>query len=641
MKKYINIISLLAATALFATSCSHFDELNEHPFAAGEQQVQVEYFINNSITAAQQDPHIQERAFVLYWQIAGHQARGGNLSTGGHNDDWTSDYFRYASEWLNHINTAIVIADEQIESDNIQPYTENLKQVSRIWRAYLMSELTDNFGPIPIDAFQGVNPEFNSVQDVYYFLLDELREATAAIDESITVPSAVSEYDKAYGFDFSKWVRYGNSMRMRLAMRISEVDAAKAQTEFEAAVSSNNYISAPDDRFSVQEVDGWHALAGVMSRGWNMQVLSPTLNNLYIGLGGIRTQDQVGSAMHSSIKDADDMGIRYNQHMATVTNEPTRGFWLDGLPNTIDPRAYRTFQIPGDVTNPNYFRNGATDDADLLDGINAIVLDPVSGANTAGIPLPTRYTWNAPVAGVWGEVGSRSNAFMQWYTAPVIANNFRNHSGRRIFFAEWESHFLIAEAALKGWSVSATGKAAYEDGVRASFAYFGVESHVSAYLSSTDYNRVGTSVSWDHTTEPPASVTMSYVDGYTGAAGTHTYTYPENTIYQNGNVKNDLLTKIITQKFIANTPWLPLETWSDHRRLGLPFFENPARVNVIPGLPALTASTVMTNRIEFFPQRLPYPSSLRASDNVAYNQAVGLLGGSDAILTPLWWAKQN
>ena len=35
----------------------------------------------------------------------------------------------------------------------------NIMQVARIWRVYMMSELTDLFGPIPMNGFQGVNPE--------------------------------------------------------------------------------------------------------------------------------------------------------------------------------------------------------------------------------------------------------------------------------------------------------------------------------------------------------------------------------------------------------------------------------------------------------------------------------------------------
>ena len=67
---------------------------------------------------------------------------------------------------------------------------------------------------------------------------------------------------------------------------------------------------------------------------------------------------------------------------------------------------------------------------------------------------------------------------------------------------------------------------------------------------------------------------MKCTNGYTGQTENYTYRYPEMKSRLYKAAMNDHLTKIITQKFIANTPWLPLETWSDHRRLGLPFFEN-------------------------------------------------------------------
>src|SRR5690606_36680281 len=112
-------------------------------------------------------------------------------------------------------------------------------------------------------------------------------------------------------------------------------------------------------------------------------------------------------------------------------------------------------------------------------------------------------------------------------------------------------------------------------------------SFLSQYLTSTACNRVGTSVSWDHTTELPASYTVSFKNGYTNANGTGTIIYPKNDLYKNGTVKNDLLTKIITQKFIAQHVCLPLETWSHHRRLRLPFFDIPAIEEALLNLPAL------------------------------------------------------
>ena len=134
---------------------------------------------------------------------------------------------------------------------------------------------------------------------------------------------------------------------------------------------------------------------------------------------------------------------------------------------------------------------------------------------------------------------------------------------------------------------------------------------------------------------------MKYIDGYTHQEGTVEIPYPDNMLYKDGTVKNDHLTKIITQKFIAQFPWLPLEAWNDHRRLGLPFFENPAVEEPLPALPALNKNNYMEVRVDFFPQRVPYPSSVRTSDAEGYQQALNHLGGSDGVFTPLWWAQKQ
>ena len=88
-------------------------------------------------------------------------------------------------------------------------------------------------------------------------------------------------------------------------------------------------------------------------------------------------------------------------------------------------------------------------------------------------------------------------------------------------------------------------------------------------------------------------------------------------------------------------PWLPLEGWSDHQRLGFPFFENPTIENPLTGIPSLTDATYMESKVEFFPQRLPYPSMLKSNVPDGYNQAIQHLGGEDSVFTPLWWAKKK
>ncbi|MEJ5053071.1 SusD/RagB family nutrient-binding outer membrane lipoprotein [Sphingobacterium sp. MYb382] len=627
-KTILSKISVLLLLGGLSSSCSNFEDLNTDPTAANEQQVKPEYFLNNAIIGAQQDPHISERIFIIYWKNVARQNYSNGLNMGSDNDSYNSDYWRYLSEWLNNANTAIEIADKKVANGTADAYNENVKQVARIWRAYLLSELTDNFGPAPVTAFQGVNPTFDPVKDVYYYMIEELKDAQSKLNLSIS-GAAIKDYDASYGYNWEKWQRYANSMRMRLAMRMSEVDPAKAKTEFEAAVATNLYISNADQNFSVQEKDGWNPLAGVMSRAYT-QMISATMNNLFIGLGGINTADQFTNAdIKAKVKPANDMGIRYLNNFSTMSNDPSQGYYLDGLPNKMDPRAYKAFFLPGDVANPEYW-SLATNQAATI---------KVSATRTD--QLDTKYTWNSFSTGTWGAKASDIVLRGQNGRQPGMINKFRNSSQRRIFFASWESYYLIAEAALRGWATPMSDQAAYEQGVKDNFAYWGASNYVSQYLGSTDYNRAGTSVKYDHVTEPGATFTANYVDAYTGQAGTTQIAYPSNTIYKDGNVKNDKLTKIITQKYISAFPYLPLEAWSDHRRLGLPFFENPAVEQPMATMPQINASNYTKNQVNFFPQRLRYPSSFRNADPENYTKAVSLLEGTDDIFTPLWWAKKK
>jgi hypothetical protein len=635
MKKIIKLAFIFLAGTWLMTSCSDdFLDVNTDPKAASIEQVQVEYFINASITGAQMNPHDAERAFVLYWKTAGRQHRSGGLAHGSYNDSWSSDYYGSLSNWIKTANLAVTVGEEKIEMGVDFPYTNNLIQVARIWRAYLMSEFADNFGPMPIDGFQGVNPEFTTVQNVYTYMLGELKDAVGNMDLSITAPTNIHRFDKAYSFDFEKWVRYGNSMRMRLAMRLSEVDATKARAEFEEA-AAGLLLTGTDHVFKVLERPGWDDLSGVMTREWNAQPLSASLNNLYIGLGGIPTADQVPESFHEFIKPGDYMGLKFEDHFPSFTNNPSEGFWFNGLHETMDPRAYKAFIIPGWFDNPNFshYPSWTTDafitERNLIDADGNVI-----------VTINAHGHWNAGSLGMWGPKGAR-NQIAGWIGAnPRLSQAFRNNQNHRVFFGDWETYFLIAEGAIRGWNTPMDAATAYENGVRASFTYWEVSQFVDQYLQSEHYNRAGTSVSWNHTAEPPATVTKTYIDGYTGEEGTYTMTYPVNHLHMNGTVKNDHLTKIITQKFLAQLPYLPLEAWNDKRRLGLPFFENPAVELPLVDLPALTQANYMESRVEFFPQRLRYPSGLANSNPDGYQQAVGFLGGPDAVLTPLWWAKK-
>ena len=635
-------------------SCSDFDEVNTNPTAAGEEYVKPQYALNNSIGQAQMNPGTAERVVVYNWasaaRICGEMSF---LNVGRYSDDYTSaHYYPDLSSSIKNATLAITAVENQLEAATTTAHEKeffpNVKQFARIWRAYLISEFVDNFGPYPIESFLGENPVFNSEKDDYEFILKELKEAAAAINTSVLPVEAEGKCDPFDNvkYDPVKWQKYANSLRMRLAMRLSNIDKATAQAEFEDAAKGNKILTA-DDMFAVKENDGWDVFSGVYTRSFDDQVLSSTVANLLTNLGGIKVTEQ-RSDLASYVKPANYLGIKYDRHYVANTDNPTKQYWLDGMPENLDPRALKIFCLPDDENAENYIDK--YNDRTAKDFVLYTVDEngnPIPNKDNPGeIKIDATRCWNGYPAGSRGGWSPTlaynqlvTNGYGPGCTLPMLGKDYCQGKSR-IFFAAWETYFLLAEASLYGWNTGTTAKEAYENGIKASFEYFGVSEYVNDYLNSTNYNRVGTSVKFDHTTEPTAEQ-MTYVDGYSKEQKTVTYEYPtaSKTLY--GKALNDHLTKIITQKFIAQTPYLVLEMWSDFRRLGLPFFEIPANESSMTGSDMVNAwnpnSWKDGQKWEFYPQRMRYPSSLENADPEGYKQAVELLGGSDNIITPLWW----
>lgn len=649
------ILGLGACTALF--SCSDFDEVNTSPITATIEYVKPQFALNNSIAQAKMDPGVSERIVVYNWGSAARViGEMSFLNVGRYSDDYTSSYYYPCiCNSIKNATLAINTADQQLASGTAtaheQKFFPNVKQFARIWRAYLISEFTDNFGPYAIEGFMGENPVFNSEKEVYAFILKELKEASEAIDTSVEAEGDEGSCDTfGNNFNATKWKKLANSLRMRYAMRLSVVDPATARSEFSAAAEGLNVITTQDEIFAVPENNGWDNLTGVFTRSFDDQVLSSTVANLLTNLGGVKVADMY-PRLASNVKPANYLGIRYNRHYVANTDNPTKQYWMDGIPENLDPRALKIFCLPDDAEAENYidkYLDKSAKDFALLavdesgkpipsaEKQDRIAIDATKCWN--GYPAGTRATWSSTVS--YNELVS--NGYGPGCTLPMLGSDYCSGKAR-IYFAPWESYFLLAEAAEYGWISNITPKEAYELGIRSSFEYFGVSEYANQYINSTTRNRLGTSVAFDDTVEPTSEV-MTYRDGYTNTDQIQevVYNYPtaSKTLY--GKAMNDHLTKIITQKYIAQMPYQVLEIWNDHRRLGLPFFEIPANESDLIGSDMVNVlkkdSWKNGQQWDFYPQRMRYPTTLDNADPENYQKAVELLGGSDVIITPLWWS---
>ncbi len=129
------------------------------------------------------------------------------------------------------------------------------KAIARIWKVFLFHRYVDFYGDIPyFNAIQRDKPQtFDPQKDIYYDFFKELNDAYAVLNAS-TQPTAYSNQDPIYGAtaaaNVANWKKFANSLRLRLAIRISKKDPAKAKLEGEAAITNGTFVANAENAFA-------------------------------------------------------------------------------------------------------------------------------------------------------------------------------------------------------------------------------------------------------------------------------------------------------------------------------------------------------------------------------------------------------
>ena len=121
--------------------------------------------------------------------------------------------------------------------------------VATVIKIAAMSRVTDTYGPIPYSAIGTTSDlavPYDSQKEIYNAFFSELTDAIGVLDSHRG--SALSPLgDYVYGGDINKWVRYANSLKLRLAMRVSFVDPSLAKKMAEEAVAGGVIESNEDN----------------------------------------------------------------------------------------------------------------------------------------------------------------------------------------------------------------------------------------------------------------------------------------------------------------------------------------------------------------------------------------------------------
>lgn len=249
LNKYIKHGLLSVCVAASLTACKeHYEQLNTDPnnpsttttgfLLSNAQKYMMTYTWDEWFNSRRGNQLAQYWASNQYSNESRYSFR-----TGVTNNYWGYFYARSLQDLQEIINLNTESPDDYVGFGK----TENQIAIAKTLQAWLYQNITDCWGPIPFSqALQGAkypSPKYDSQKDVYMGLLAMLSEAVNAFD----VNDNSIKGDLIYGGDVAKWKKFANSLKMRVALRMIDVEASTANTAVAEAIASGVFTSNADN----------------------------------------------------------------------------------------------------------------------------------------------------------------------------------------------------------------------------------------------------------------------------------------------------------------------------------------------------------------------------------------------------------
>lgn len=222
MKRLINLF-IICSVVLLSSCLKDITDLNVDPNnpETVEPGLLFKYAVKRGMGSYLTQSHLEYNGlqqWIMYMATRGGIELGNAYpSPAGGDAFWNESY-------INAMNNAQVII-RQAEDD---PAMVNMKAAATIWKSFLMSRVTDLWGDAPYSkALDGnpsleFTPSYDSQKEIYHALLDDL--ATAVLSFNPDQAFFDEDTDLVFAGNIDLWIRFANSLRLRLAIRISSVE---------------------------------------------------------------------------------------------------------------------------------------------------------------------------------------------------------------------------------------------------------------------------------------------------------------------------------------------------------------------------------------------------------------------------------
>ena len=247
---------IAAGFVTVATSClDNFEEYNHNPNETTDEELQRDnYNVGSKLLQLQNEVVPTEEHLYQFTEILAGDAFGGYAESTS--DSWETKYstFNPSADWLKAPFVDVM-------TDTYPPYRGIRKAttdpvplaLADLLRVAIMHRVTDQYGPIPYskiveDKKEQLTVPYDTQQEVYAKMFEELDAAIAVLNDNLSLSTeAFGDYDQVYGGNISKWVLFANSLKLRMAMRLTYVDEAQAKTKALEAINGGVIESNADN----------------------------------------------------------------------------------------------------------------------------------------------------------------------------------------------------------------------------------------------------------------------------------------------------------------------------------------------------------------------------------------------------------